>query len=265
MSEVLTVTRDAGVVDVCLNRPDKKNALSFELFEALIEQGTALAADRSVRAIVLHGAGGNFSAGLDIANFSPESPLLAHAFDRQPASPANFAQRAAWIWKEQPVPVIAAVEGVCFGGALQIALAADIRYATATARLSAMEIMWGIVPDMSATQTLRDLLRHDVAKELVYTGRVVEGTEAQALGLVTEITATPLERARELAAVITRRSPDAIRAAKKLLDAAWHGDPATGLQLEADAQRKLLGSANQMAAVMARFAKREAEFSDPSD
>jgi len=178
------------------------------------------------------------------------------------ARPDNFFQRSAYVWKTLPVPVIAAVHGVAFGGGFQIALGADLRIARPDARFSIMEIQWGLVPDVALTQTVRDVLRLDVAKELVWTGRVVEGSEALALGLVTRLAEDPLAAALELAREIAGRSPDAIRAGKRLLEQAWHADPATGLALEARLQGGLIGKPNQVEAVKARFEKRAGRFQD---
>jgi enoyl-CoA hydratase/carnithine racemase len=163
-----------------------------------------------------------------------------------------------------PVPVIAAIHGVAFGGGLQIALGADIRYATPDAQLSIMEIRWGLVPDMSGTQTLRHLVRLDVAKELTFTGRIVSGTEAEQLGLVTRVAAAPRDAALATARDIAVRSPDAIRSAKQLLNAADLVSLEEGLRLEEKLQRALLGSPNQMEAVMANVEKRPPAFRDPS-
>ena len=169
---------DDGVADVRLNRADKLNALDAEMFEALVEAGDGLARERGVRAVVLSGEGRAFSAGLDFAGFQqtadPAARPTRQLFDRSAASPANHAQRAAWVWRELPVPVIAALHGVVYGGGLQIALAADVRLVAPDARLSVRELHWGLVPDMSGTQTLRHLVRADVARELTYTARIVE-------------------------------------------------------------------------------------------
>jgi enoyl-CoA hydratase/carnithine racemase len=159
--------------------------------------------------------------------------------------------------------VIAAVHGNCLGGGLQIALGADIRIATPDARLSVMEVKWGLVPDMSLTQTLPRLVGIDVAKELVYTARVFSGEEALRLGVVTRLAEDPLAAALELAAELARRSPDAIRGAKRLLDESWGRPPEVGLRLEAEIQSRLIGSPNQMAAVIAGMSKQEPEFTDP--
>jgi enoyl-CoA hydratase/carnithine racemase len=268
MSDRVVVTRVGdGVADVRLNRPEKLNALDLPMFEALIETGSELARDASLRAVVLSGEGRAFCAGLDFASFQGMAQserggprLLSRSGD---ASPANFAQRAAWIWNELPVPVIAAVHGVAYGGGLQIALAADLRLVAADARLSVMEIKWGLVPDMSGTQTLRRLVRLDVAKELTFTGRIVTGEEAVALGLATRVATDPRAAALELAAEIASKSPDAIRAGKQLLERSGVVSIAEGLELEESLQRGLIGSPNQTEAVRANLERRPARFSDP--
>jgi enoyl-CoA hydratase/carnithine racemase len=267
MGDRVTVAMEGGVADVRLNRPDKLNALDQAMFEALIETGRALASDRVVRAVVLSGAGRGFCAGLDFASFmamtgaeSAGPALLRRTGD----SPANAAQRAAWVWTEVPVPVIAAVHGVAFGGGLQIALGADIRIAAADARFSVMEIKWGLIPDMSGTQTLRRLVRLDVAKDLTFTGRIVSGTEAAALGLVTRVADDPHAAAMTMAREIAGKSPDAIRAGKHLLNQSVQLGVDDGLHLEELLQRRLIGSANQFEAVQANLQKRAPEFRDPA-
>lgn len=262
----VTVTIEGGVADVRLNRPDKLNGLDRAMFEALVETGTALGRDRSLRAVVLSGEGRAFSAGLDFASFMAEGGLGGGEhplFARQPGSPANRAQQCAWVWTEVPVPVIAAVHGACFGGGLQIALGADLRLVAPDAQLSIMEVRWGLVPDMSGTQTLRHLVRLDVLKELTFTGRVVTGTEAVALGLATRTSASPREEALGLAREIAGKSPDAVRAAKRLLGRAAATSVEEGLRLEEEAQRGLLGGANQREAVRANLERRAPRFEDP--
>jgi enoyl-CoA hydratase/carnithine racemase len=162
------------------------------------------------------------------------------------------------------VPVIAAIHGNCFGGGLQIALGADIRIAAPDARLSVMEAKWGLVPDMGITSTLPRLVRVDVAKELTYTARIIAGGEAEELGLVTRIDVDPLRAARELAAEIAGRSPDAVRAAKKLYDTMWNGPADEALALETELQVALMGSPNQIAAVTAGMTKQPGAFTDPA-
>ena len=132
------------------------------------------------------------------------------------------------------------------------------------ARLSVMEIKWGLVPDMTGTQTLQRLVGLDVAKLLTFTGREVLGEEAVTLGLATQTSIEPVNAALALAKEIADKSPDAIRAGKRLLDEASYVDLATGLAQEAAAQKAVLGSPNQMEAVMAAMQKRAPRFQDPS-
>lgn len=269
MAELVTVDIADGVADVRLNRPEKYNALSPEMFAAIIEAGERLADAREVRAVVLSGNGRGFCAGLDMGSFQgmaqrSENDVQAgaSALLARDERPENHAQRPAYVWKRLSVPVIAAVHGVAYGGGLQVALGADIRIAAADAKFSVMEIKWGLVPDMSLTQTLKDLVPLDVAKELTFTGRVFSGDEARALGLVTRVDADPLASAMEMAREIAGKSPDAIRAGKKLLEEAWHSDERSGLALEASLQTALIGSPNQVEAIKANFENRAPNFKD---
>jgi enoyl-CoA hydratase/carnithine racemase len=264
MTDCVRLTIVDGVADVRLNRPDKLNGLDLAMFDALVETGKRVAEDRTLRAVVLSGEGRGFCAGLDFMSFmaSSDGPKRS-LFERSAESPANLAQRAAFIWAEVPIPVIAAVHGVAFGGGIQIALAADIRIVAPDARLSVMEIKWGLIPDMSGTQTLRRLIPLDVAKELTFTGKIVSGIDAVELGLATRLSETPYEDAMALAREIAGKSPDAVRAGKRLLNAAGLLTLAEGLQLEEDLQRTLMGSPNQMEAVQANFEKRAPRFRDP--
>ncbi|MBU3069319.1 crotonase/enoyl-CoA hydratase family protein [Aestuariicella sp. G3-2] len=259
-SDLVSVTIENHVADVRLNRADKMNALSIPMFEAINETGKRLAKDKTIRAVVLSGEGRAFCAGLDLANFS-DPDVFADPFGpgRGGFSP-NFYQLPGYVWKAMPVPVICALHGVAYGGGLQIALGADIRIAHPETKLSVMEIKWGLIPDMSASQTLRDLVRLDVAKELTYTGRVVQGEEAQQLGLVTSLSETPRDAALEMAASIARRNPNAVSYAKYLYDSSWHGDDLDGLRTEERLQAKVLKSPNQIEAVMSEMEGREGNY-----
>lgn len=264
-TDLVTIDITDGVADVRLNRPDKYNALSPEMFQAIVDAGETLAETPSVRAVVLSGNGRGFCAGLDMQSMAglgggsggSDAELLS-----RDERPENFAQRPAMVWKRLPVPVIAALHGVAYGGGAQIALGADIRLAAPDTKMSIMEIKWGLIPDMSLSQTLRDLVPLDVAKELTFTGRIVSGEEAQALGLITRVTDNPLDDALALARDIADKSPDAIRAGKTLLETVWHADERTGLELESSLQTALIGSPNQVEAVKANFEKRPPQFKD---
>jgi len=263
MSERVKTEIAGGIAHVRLCRPEKRNGLDLPMFEGIVAAGEALKSDASVRAVILSGEGPAFCAGLDFKAFLSTPDAKERLLDRPGARAANVAQQVAWVWREVPVPVIAAIHGVCFGGGLQIALGADLRYATPDAKLSVMEAQWGLVPDMGASKTLLGLVAPDVAKELTYTARVVDGEEALKLGLVTRVVADPLAEAKVTAEAIAGRSPHAVRAAKRLYDAAPELSVKEAFLLETELQVALLGSPNQMEAVMAKMQKREPSFRDP--
>ena len=258
----LTITDQ--VAEVRLLRADKHNALDTEMCLQLNATSDELMSRKDVRAVVLCADGPSFCAGLDLASFMGGGLSLDDIFNVREGDIANTAQRMAYAWKALPMPVIAALHGVCYGGGCQIALCPDIRIAAPDTRLSVMEIKYGLIPDMAITQSLPQLVGLDVAKELTYTGRVVEAEEALQLGLITRIADDPYAEAMKLAQQIAARSPHAIRGIKQLYDESWKAEPAEGLELEAELQKKLLGSSNQMKAVQAAMTKQPADFDDPS-
>lgn len=272
MSDRVTIDITDGVADVRLNRPDKVNALDAAMFRAIVEAGERLAADRSVRAVVLSGEGKGFCSGLDVAAFmgagGSDDGEASDSFDvlggRDQGGIANVAQQVAYAWTELAVPVIAAVHGVAFGGGIQIALGADIRIVAPDARLSVLEIRWGLLPDMTGLQSLPRLVGLDVAKELAFTGRMVSGTEAVELGLATRLADRPREAALELAREIAGKNPAAIRATKALLNASGTRPLATSLLEETRLMTDVIGSPNQVEAVAAYLQKRPPVFADPS-
>ncbi len=263
MSDRVQIEIDVHVANVTLNRVDKLNALDLKMFAALAEAADTIAENNSVRAVVLQGAGGNFSAGIDLSVLGESEfdfgKLLQTPVD---PSPANFFQRAAFAWRELAVPVICALEGVVFGGGLQVALGADIRYASPDARFSIMESKWGLIPDMGISTTLRDLVAPDRVKELAWTARVLDSAEAMALGLVTAVVDDPLSASRKLAAECATRSPDSIRGIKSLVNQAWRLSDAESLSLEARIQGGIIGGENQLEAVNANLGKRKPDFKD---
>ncbi|MFC9975318.1 crotonase/enoyl-CoA hydratase family protein [Spirillospora sp. NPDC127200] len=278
MTDRVTVRVEGGVADVRLNRPDKLNALDMAAFEGLAETGDALAADPAVRAVVLSGEGRSFCAGLDFANFAAMAGdatagagggrlrrLMSDVTAREPGRITNLGQQAVHVWRELPQPVIAAVRGHALGGGLQIALGADLRVVAPDAKLSVLEIRWGLVPDMTGTAALVRLVGEDVAKELTFTGRTVTGEEAVRIGLATRTADDPRAAALDLAREIAANSPDAIRAAKRLLNRAGDGGDLAGQFLEESrALAELRGSPNQTEAVRAYFEKRPPAFTDPA-
>ncbi|MGO4331493.1 MULTISPECIES: crotonase/enoyl-CoA hydratase family protein [unclassified Cupriavidus] len=263
----IVLTIDNGVAEVRLNRPDKMNALDPAMFDALIETGERLMREPDLRAVVLSGEGRAFCAGLDMQSMSGlasgaknDGDIAAGRLAARTHGISNRPQYACMVWRELPVPVIAAVHGVAFGGGLQVALGADIRYLAADARMSVMEIKWGLVPDMAGMVLMRGLVRPDRLRELIYSGRIVGAEEACALGLATAVVDDPRAVALATARAIAARSPDAIRAAKRLMQVGEDGDGAAVLQAESVEQDRLIGAANQREAVLANLEKRAPVF-----
>jgi enoyl-CoA hydratase/carnithine racemase len=269
-SERVTVTIDAGVADVRLNRPDKLNALDAAMFDALVDVGERLGADPTVRAVVLSGEGRGFCSGLDFASFQAmagaerDSRVTNRLGERTETRITNHGQQAAFVWTELPVPVIAAVHGVALGGGLQIALAADLRLVAPDARLSVLEVRWGLIPDMTGTHMLRRLVPLDVAKELTWTGRMVSGTDAVRLGLATQLSDDPRGDALALAAQLAASNPYAIRGAKQLLNQSGLVSQEQQFKDESRVMGSLIGSPNQVEAVASYFEKRSPVFADPT-
>ena len=251
-----------GVADVRMVRADKHNALDWPMFLALDAATDELAEREDVRCVVLSGDGPSFCSGLDFPSFMAGDVGVDEMISDVPGEVANIAQRVAYDWQRLPMPVVAAIHGNCLGGGAQIALGADIRISASELKLCVMEIKYGLIPDMGITQALPALVGLDVAKEIVFTGRTIGADEALDLGLVTRLTDDPLADAKELAAEIAAKSPHAIRSGKRLINEAYTGRSEDALKLEAELQRALIGSPNQIAAVTAAMTKEPATFED---
>lgn len=262
MNDRVDIRIDDHIAEVVLCRPDKMNALDMDMFHALDEAARTLDSAESVRAIILHGAGDNFCAGIDLNIFQGGADIGAAMLEPVADSPANIFQRAAYGWRELPMPVICALRGVTFGGGFQIAMGADLRYAAPGTQFSIMESKWGLIPDMAISTTMRNIVPPDVAKELAWTARVFDANEALHMGVITAIEDDPLDAARRMASVIRERSPDAVRGVKCLVNEAWQWSEADSLALEAQLQLRLLGARNQAEAVRANLEKRAPEFED---
>ncbi|CAB4897190.1 unannotated protein [freshwater metagenome] len=273
MSDRVSISISNGVADVRMNRPDKRNALDGAMFSALAEAGEHVRTEAGVRAVVLSGAGASFCAGLDFSSFQSMAggaTASDAADDGAAGNPGamkagritHLGQQVAWVWQEVPVPVIAAVHGHALGGGIQIALGADIRIVHPDTKLSVREIHWGLVPDMTGTQVLAGLVRPDIAKELTFTARVFSGREAFELGLATRLSDTPLDDALAMAHEIAGRSPGAVRGAKELFNRIVNHGAAEQFAHERRVIGSLIGSPNQIEAVMANFENRIPNFHD---
>lgn len=256
---VRVASKDA-IAYVTLERADKRNGLDFAMMEALVDAAKLLRRERSLRAVILQGDGKAFCAGLDFGSVTKDPLRMLRAFAKYGVKRTNLFQAMCQAWRELPIPVIAVVHGQCFGGGLQLALAADFRFATPDSDWSVMEAKWGLIPDMTGMITLRELLPIDWVRELTYTGRIIKGQEAHRLGLVSHLANAPLADARKLADEIAERSPDAVAAAKSLIRKSWQADESDVLEMESSLQFKLLRSKNQRRLMRANFAKKRAEF-----
>ena len=266
MDDAVVLVVENGVADLRLNRPDKMNAVDEGIMTGLHEALATIRADKSIRVVVLSGNGKAFCSGLDFSNFGDmlsgdlDADSAAEAYDDLSPAGANYAQQIGWGWQELPIPVIAAVHGAALGGGLNIALGADIRIVHPETKMGFVEITFGLLPDMSATQSLRRLAALDRIKELIFTGRKFTGAQALEYGLATELSEDPLADALEMAATMARRNPDALRKAKQMLNNSALVSVREGLIEESDCSRQMIGTANQLEAVMSTFEKREPDF-----
>lgn len=252
------------IAHVTLNRPDKHNGLDRDMMEQLVRTARTIRKDRSIRCVIVKGAGPSFCAGLDFGYVAKNPSIVPKFFAKLPWTKENMFQRVAHIWRDLPVPVIAAVHGNCFGGGFQIILACDFRIATPDATLSILEMKWGLIPDMSGMVTLSRLTRLDIAQELTMTGRFFSGKEALEYGLVSKLSDDPAEEAQALAETICEKSPDAVAATKYLFKKTWKKDTRTALLWERLTQIRLFASKNQRIA-MANGLKKEGEPKPYSD
>ena len=257
----VTTTIGAGIADVRLNRADKMNAIDPAMFTGIGDAIDALAARTDIRCVVLSGEGRAFCAGLDMASMAGGGSGLAN--EARNAQGSILPQHVVWGWRQLPMPVIAAVHGVCFGGGFQIMSGADIRIAAPDSRFAIRELYWGIVPDMAGWAIWRGLVRDDVLRELVYTAREFDAEEALHHGFITRIAADPHAAAMTMATGIAAHNPLAIRAAKRLANMAHDADPRAILIAETEEQAQLIGKPNMMEAVAAHMGKRAAIFADP--
>lgn len=244
-----------GIAHVRLTRPEKLNALTLDTLRELVATAHELRRDKSLRAVVISGEGASFCAGLDFASVLKTPTGVVAAFVPLPWRGTNTFQEACWAWRRLPVPVIAAVDGHCYGGGLQLALAADFRIATPDSEWSVLEARWGLIPDMTGVRSLAELVGIDTAKKLTMTAEMFSGKEAADLGLVTELAADPVVAALDLAHRIAERSPDQVAAAKRLFNRSWTSGPRATFARERAEQLLLLALANTAAARTAAFKK----------
>lgn len=251
---------EGPIAYVWLNRPDKLNGVDLDMLSELVAAAEALGKNRDIRAVILQGKGDAFCAGLDFGTVMKNPKRIVRFFVPNPFRGTNVFQQANWAWRELPIPVIAVTHGRCYGAGLQLALAADFRYSTPDCEWSVLEAKWGLVPDMSGTVPLSELVTADVAKRLTMTGEIISGMRAKELGLVSEVSVDPLKEALALVDLLSTRSPDSVAATKKLLNETRRSGPRRAFRIERALQFAMLRTKNAGKARKAGFAREEAEF-----
>ncbi|GAD85356.1 crotonase/enoyl-CoA hydratase family protein [Nocardia asteroides] len=240
MGDHITTRFDSDRAYITLNRPGKHNGLTLEMLRDLVAAARKVAERKETRVVIVSGNGPSFSSGLDIAAATRDPLAIVREFLPRPWRGTNTFQEACWAWRRLDVPVIAAVHGRCFGGGLQLALAADFRIAAPTAEFSVMEAAHGLIPDMSGAVSLSQLIGIDQALLLTMTADPVDAAEARRIGLVTDLAEDPLAAAETLADRVAARDPRAVAAAKRLFDRSWQRNSRSTFAAERAAQVPLL-------------------------
>ena len=259
---ILNIHWHGNVVHVELNRPERLNALNNELIQALVDAGDELSGRRDCRVVVISGAGRAFCSGIDLDALQASSQGGDRSIDLRSTDEtgANIAQKAALQWQSLSMPVLAAVHGFAYGGGLQIALGADMRIMSPDARMGLVEVKWGMLPDMGGMAMLPSIVKADVMADLILTGRVFDGVEAHRLGIATRLASDPFSASMEIAQTIARISPDAVRAAKRVMR--MPQERSAVLRAEAREAMGLVGQPNQRESMSAAREKREPIFVD---
>jgi enoyl-CoA hydratase/carnithine racemase len=256
MSDKVRYEVSGSVATVTIARPDVRNAMDMDVFAGLYEVGARAGADPAVRAVVVAGEGPNFSSGIDTTVFTSGNNGSPSDID------IGRLQSSFTIFEQILKPTIAAVAGPTFGAGLQLAIACDFRVAANDVQLSVMEVRWGILPDLGATQRLPRLIGLGRAKELAMTARRVGADEALQIGLVNKVVPEGghVHAATEWAKELAAGPPLALAAIKRLMNGAFDAPVTSGLDREATAQRRILASSDFIEAVTARVQKRDPHF-----
>ncbi len=245
-----------GIATITFNRPKSLNALNADLLDEFVAALDQIEADEEIRVLILTGAGEkSFVAGADITQLATFNALQAKLFARK-------GQAAIGRLQELSIPVIAAVNGFALGGGSEMALACDFIYASENAMFGLPEIKLGIIPGFGGTQRLPRLIGSNMAKELIYTGRMIPAAEAQRIGLVNRVLAPEslLDEAVKTAQEIAAKGRVSLRAAKQAINGGLNVDMTTGCQIEADAFGICMASEDAREGTAAFLEKRKAEF-----
>jgi len=255
MTPRVTIAVESGVAHVRLNRADKRNALDLDMFRSIAAAQAEVRRQGGVRAVILQGEGEDFCTGLDVTAMMSDRKAMLRLLWKWLPWQTNLAQQVSVGWRRLRVPVIAAIQGRCWGGGMQIALGADFRFAHPDASFSVMEGKWGLIPDMGGTLALREITQRDHAMRVTMTAETLDATAALGMGLVTELSAEPEQSAQQLASLLSQRSPDAVAAVKRLYRKSWSGSEGAVLARETLYQWRILAGANQAIAVKRQLGK----------
>lgn len=254
------LTIEDGIATVTLNRGEKYNGLDMPMFKQLSHTIETLRKNRSVRVVILNANDNVFCTGLDIKSLKNNPFKIKKLLKKPEGVPTNLVQDVAYQWRTLNVPVIAVTHGKCLGGGLQIAMGADFRFSTPDCEFSILEAKWGLIPDMGGMVAWREVLRGDVLRDLVYTGRMVEAKEALDIGLITRIEDDPMQAAKDYAHILISQSPDALAAGKKLINDIWTANDETVLDLETTYQTRIANKWNQLAAASRNLRKKPLKY-----
>ncbi|WP_438864820.1 crotonase/enoyl-CoA hydratase family protein [Neptunicella sp.] len=256
----VTLTIEQGIARVILNRPEKHNALDLAMFTAIDNTINQIKANRTVRVVIVAGAGSSFCSGLDTKSvLTNKTGALKLLFKWLPGN-ANLAQRVCIGWRRLNVPVIMALHGKCWGGGMQIALGGDFRITTPDCSLSIMESRWGLIPDMGGTVALRECVAADQAIKLAMTSEIIDPNQALSIGLITQVATDPQQVAIELAKQLVERSPDTNRLIKRVYHQIWCPHERRILAKETLNQIKIIVGKNQRIAVKRAQGNHDIEF-----
>ncbi len=253
--EYVRIERDGGTAVVTVDRPDKMNALNAQVQEELADAFDSISPGE-IQAVVITGAGEKaFVAGADVAGMKDMSALEVREFGR-------IGTRMTGAIEAAPVPVIAAINGFALGGGAEIALACDMRVAAENARLGFPEVTIGIMPGAGGTQRLPRTVGSGVARELIFTGRVIDAKEAKEIGLVDRVVGEgeALDAAKGLARQIADNAPIAVKNAKAAMNVARNTDLASGIEHEGDLFALLFATEDAREGMNAFSEQRKPEF-----
>lgn len=244
MNDRVKLTIKNNIAYAALARPEKLNAIDMAMFIAIDKTIKQLKKNREIRAVILTAEGENFCSGLDVKSVLSSSRYALRLLFKFLPWRANLAQRVSTGWRDIPVPVIAVINGKCWGGGLQIAMGADFVVANTNAEFSIMEGRWGLIPDMGGTLAFREKASLAAIKELAMTAKIVSAQEAQSLGLVSHVNSKPEVVAQSLIASFIHQSPDSVAGCKKLYNKSWWSSPGWALFRESWYQIKVIMGKN---------------------